>query len=171
MIYTKTGDNGSTALGNGQRVSKAHPRVEAYGTLDELDAHIGLLRSHSIAEPHKAVLLDMQKMLMRCAAALSCCQGFAASEEDVLAVEREINALQKLLPAQRHFIVTGGCMAAAQSHVARCVCRRAERCVVALGDADPILLKLLNRISDYLFVLARTICAENGVEELAWKGE
>ncbi|MDR1342973.1 MAG: cob(I)yrinic acid a,c-diamide adenosyltransferase [Prevotellaceae bacterium] len=170
-IYTKTGDSGATALGNGKRVSKAHPRVEAYGTVDELNAHIGLLRAQGVAERHQSMLLKVQDMLMRYAATVACCKGYEMDEDDVAMLEHEIDALQKMLPPQRHFIIPGGSVAAAQCHVARCVCRRAERLVAKLGEAadtPPILLRLLNRLSDYLFVLSRSIIAESQIAEKAW---
>ncbi|MDR0711580.1 MAG: cob(I)yrinic acid a,c-diamide adenosyltransferase [Prevotellaceae bacterium] len=171
-IYTKTGDGGSTALGNGERVSKAHPRVEAYGAVDELNAHIGLLRSLDIGKPHQAMLLKAQEMLMRYAATVACCKGYEMSEDDVDMFEREIDLLQKMLPPQKHFVIPGGSVAAAQCHVARCVCRRAERLMVKLnetsGSVSPVLLRLLNRLSDYLFVLSRSIHAESQVAEQVW---
>jgi cob(I)alamin adenosyltransferase len=170
-IYTKTGDSGATALGSGDRVSKTHPRVEAYGTVDELNAHIGLLRSQDIAERHRSTLLNVQEMLMRYAATVACCKGYEIDEDDVAMLEREIDALQKTLPPQKHFIIPGGSVAAAQCHVARCVCRRAERLMVSLSEATdtpPILLRLLNRLSDYLFVLSRSIVAASQIAEQAW---
>ncbi|MDR3187873.1 MAG: cob(I)yrinic acid a,c-diamide adenosyltransferase [Prevotellaceae bacterium] len=172
-IYTKTGDGGATALGNGKRVSKAHPRVEAYGAIDELNAHLGLLRSLSVGERHQSMLLRVQEMLMRYAATVACCKGYEMSEEDVAMLEREVDALQATLTPQRYFVIMGGNVAAAQCHVARCVCRRAERLMVQLGEAagdlSPILLRLLNRLSDYLFVLARSIHAEAQAPEQLWK--
>ncbi|MDR0566582.1 MAG: cob(I)yrinic acid a,c-diamide adenosyltransferase [Prevotellaceae bacterium] len=171
-IYTKTGDGGATALGNGERVSKAHPRVEAYGAIDELNAHLGLLRSQGIGERHLSVLLSVQEMLMRYSATVACCKGYEMREDDVAMLEREIDALQQALPPQKYFIIPGGSAAAAQCHVARCVCRRAERLMVKVaetsGSLSPILLPLLNRLSDYLFVLSRSIHAEEQVGEQLW---
>jgi cob(I)alamin adenosyltransferase len=170
-VYTKTGDGGATALGSGERVSKTHPRVEAYGTVDELNAHVGLLYSQDIAERHRSMLLKVQEMLMRYAATVACCKGYEMDEDDVVMLECEIDELQKTLPPQKHFIIPGGSIAAAQCHVARCVCRRAERLMVALSEAvntPPILLRLLNRLSDYLFVLSRSIVAEAQVAEKTW---
>jgi cob(I)alamin adenosyltransferase len=171
-IYTKTGDGGATALGNGERVSKTHPRVEAYGAVDELNAHLGLLRSQGIGERHREMLLKMQKMLMRYAATVACCKGYEMSGDDVSLLEHEIDALQKMLPVQKYFVIPGDSVAAAQCHVARCICRRAERLMVKFGEvtgeASPILLQLLNRLSDYLFVLSRSIHAESQVAETVW---
>ncbi|MDR2814699.1 MAG: cob(I)yrinic acid a,c-diamide adenosyltransferase [Prevotellaceae bacterium] len=171
-IYTKTGDSGVTALGSGERVSKTHPRVEAYGAIDELNAHIGLLRSQGIGGQHQNMLLKVQEMLMRYAATVACCKGYEMGEEDVAMLEREIDSLQKTLPPQKRFVIPGGNVAAAQCHVARCVCRRAERLMVKLGDTagslSPTLLRLLNRLSDYLFVLSRSIHAESQVAEQVW---
>jgi cob(I)alamin adenosyltransferase len=171
-IYTKTGDSGATALGNGDRVSKTHPRVEAYGAIDELNAHLGLLRSQDVGERHQTMLLSVQEMLMRYAATVACCKGYEMSEDDVAVLEREIDALQQALPPQRYFVIPGGSVAAAQCHVARCVCRRAERLMVKVGEASgtlsPTLLRLLNRLSDYLFVLSRSIQTAAQVDEQLW---
>ncbi|MDR2937675.1 MAG: cob(I)yrinic acid a,c-diamide adenosyltransferase [Prevotellaceae bacterium] len=172
MIYTKTGDKGTTSLGNGTRVSKAHIRVEAYGTVDELCSHLGLLRAMNVGKPHNETLLNIQKMLMTAAAQLSLCKGFEVTESDVKMLENEIDALQKSLPPLKYFVLPSGNMAAAQCHVARCVCRRAERLTVQLlenqDSAEETLLGLLNRLSDYLFVLSRTICVAAGIDETFW---
>jgi len=163
-IYTKTGDAGSTSLGNGARVSKAHLRVEAYGTLDELCSHVGLLRAMNVAEPHRRTLLDVQQMLMTASAQVALCKGVALTDDGLKMLEQAVDALQQALPPLRRFVLPGGSMAAAQCHVARCVCRRAERAVVRLGEsegscsADATLMATLNRLSDYLFVLARMLC-------------
>ncbi|MDR3365616.1 MAG: cob(I)yrinic acid a,c-diamide adenosyltransferase [Prevotellaceae bacterium] len=172
-IYTKTGDSGATALGNGERVSKTHPRVEAYGAVDELNAHLGLLRSQGIGERRQSMLLKIQEMLMRYSATVACCKGYEMSEDDVAMLEREVDALQAELPPQRYFVIPGGSAAAAQCHVARCVCRRAERLMVKLGETSgglsPTLLRLLNRLSDYLFVLSRSIQVEAQGTEQLWQ--
>ncbi len=174
-IYTKTGDGGTTSLGNGARVSKASLRVEAYGTVDELCSLLGLLRAMEIGEQHQSMLLNLQKMLMRYSAEVSLCKGYKVAEEDVKMLETGIDAQQKVLPPLRHFIVPGGSAAAAQCHVARCVCRRAERLMVRLSEAEGNVSELsvcvLNRLSDYLFVLARTLCSTANINETFWLSE
>jgi cob(I)alamin adenosyltransferase len=173
-IYTKTGDSGTTALATRERVAKHHPRVEAYGELDELSAHLGLLRGLQIADTYKVTILRLQEMLMQCSAMLAGSTNATCfiTEKDIHFVENNIDTLQeKLLPLQG-FVVAGGGAAAAQCHVARCVCRRAERRCTAIGsNTEPYLnvLMLLNRLSDYLFVLARTLCVENGNTEEVWQ--
>lgn len=171
-IYTKTGDSGATSLGNGTRVSKADLRVEAYGTVDELCAHIGLLRAMHVGEPHQSTLPEVQKMLMTCSAQVALCKGFEVTEADVKMLEHEVDALQKALPPLRQFVLPGGSAASAQCHVARCVCRRAERAIVRLcereGCTPAALLSALNRLSDYLFLLARVLCHSAATAETCW---
>jgi cob(I)alamin adenosyltransferase len=174
-IYTKTGDSGTTALATGERVVKHHPRVEAYGELDELSAYLGLLRGLQIADTHKAAILHLQELLMQCSAMLAGSTNAACfiTDDDIHFVENRIDILQKKLPPLRGFVVAGGGVTSAQCHIARCVCRRAERRCTAIGNAaaQPYLniLTLLNRMSDYLFVLARTLCIESGATEEVWK--
>jgi cob(I)alamin adenosyltransferase len=172
-IYTKTGDKGFTSLGNGARVSKSHVRVEAYGAVDELCAHIGLLHALNVGEPHQSTLLEVQKMLMTFSAQAALCKGFEATEADVKMLEKEIDVLQKALPPLKYFVLPGGSVAAAQCHIARCVCRRAERAMIRLCEnedsAPETPISLLNRLSDYLFVLARTLCYSASSTEMYWK--
>lgn len=172
MIYTKTGDSGTTSLGNGARVSKADLRVEAYGMVDELCSHIGLLRAMGVEERHQDMLLRIQKMLMTYSAEVSLCKGFEVKEAEVKMLEQEIDALQKMLPPLKHFVIPGGSLAAAQCHVARCVCRRTERTVIHLFNTENITnsisVSILNRLSDYLFVLARILCSATENEETFW---
>jgi cob(I)alamin adenosyltransferase len=171
-IYTKAGDGGATSLGNGARVSKAAVRVEAYGMVDELCSHLGLLRAMNVDAHHREALLRIQEMLMTCAAEVSLCKGFALKEADVHLLEREIDALQKQLPPLKRFVLPGGNIAAAQCHVARCVCRRTERTMIQLlsqeGVGGSIAPAALNRLSDYLFVLARTLSLAAGGKETFW---
>lgn len=172
-IYTKTGDHGDTSLASGERVAKHHPRVEAYGELDELSSHLGLLRAMQIADNHKDSILHVQKLLMQCSATLAGSANAAhfITEDDIQCIENQIDTMQSMLPQLAGFIVIGGSMEASQCHVARCVCRRAERRAAAIGDnSKPHLniLRLLNRISDYLFVLARVLNIGSGHEE-EWK--
>lgn len=173
-IYTKTGDSGSTSLATGERVAKHHPLVEAYGGLDELSAHLALLRGQT-SSPHRAALKRLQILLMQCSATLagSPNPAFFIKDEDIQWVEGQIDALQEKLPPLRGFVIAGGGAAAGQCHIARCVCRRAERRCAAAGIASEPhsqILRLLNRASDYLFVLARTLCIEGGAEEEVWGG-
>jgi len=171
-IYTKTGDSGSTLLGSGVRVSKASVRVEAYGMVDELCSHVGLLHAMNVGEPHQSTLLAVQKMLMTYSAQVAMCKGFEVTAADVKMLEQEIDTLQRELPPLKHFVLPSGSVAAAQCHVARCVCRRAERAMVLLreseGSTPEVLIAALNRLSDYLFVLARTLCRAAGAAEACW---
>ncbi|MDP2229280.1 MAG: cob(I)yrinic acid a,c-diamide adenosyltransferase [Moraxellaceae bacterium] len=172
-IYTRTGDDGSTGLGDGSRVAKNHLRVEAYGTVDELNAQIGLLRAElDGAHAAQDFLEAVQQDLFDLGGEL-CIPGYtllkaAAIEE----TETAIDALNATLPPLKDFILPGGNRAAATAHVARTVCRRAERRVYTLGQQEPVNdtgLQYLNRLSDYLFVLARTLARENGGTEVLWR--
>ena len=162
-IYTKTGDKGQTSLVGGQRVEKTHPRLEAYGTVDELTSHLGLLRSMISEEQYKNFILNIQKALFSLSAQLATPpeskyqpEPFAAGQ--VEALEAEIDRLQAELPPFRCFIIPGEGQASSQAHVCRTVCRRAERCILAMAQACEVsgeVLRYINRLSDYLFVLAR----------------
>jgi cob(I)alamin adenosyltransferase len=168
-IYTKTGDDGTTSLATGERVSKVHPQVEAYGALDELSAHLGMLRA--MRTDTDAVIKHLQELLMQCSAILAGSRSaiYLITENDIEYIEKQIDILQQRLPVLRNFVIPSGCMAACQCHIARCVCRRAERRAAALeNDSEPIknVLRLLNRMSDYLFVLSRSLNIENGKEEI-----
>ncbi len=172
-IYTKRGDAGQTSLVGGARVSKASARVCAYGDLDELISHIGILRCHCSDED--AVLRRIQQVLMNCSA-------HVASEGDVAKLkpvdmqeigflESEIDRMTAAMPAQTAFILPSRPLAASQCHVARCICRRAERSCVALEDERTEIQKslgYLNRLSDYLFTLGRYCCHKEGQEEDFW---
>ena len=179
-IYTKTGDAGQTSLVGGQRVSKCCQRLESYGTIDELNSHIGLLMADISDEADRATLLDIQ-------AALFVVGGYLATDtsqrevrtgnivtpEMVAAIEDEIDRLQALLPPLRLFILPGGSRAAAQAHVCRTVCRRAEREILRLADEgadiDPQVTAYVNRLSDYLFVLARKANLDAGIPDIVWR--
>jgi cob(I)alamin adenosyltransferase len=160
-IYTKTGDGGSTSLIGGTRVAKNHPRVEAYGTVDELNSHIGVVRAHLTDEATNELLLSIQEALMTLSAHLAndgSHRGLPPIKHDsITLLEIAIDRIQEELPALKSFVVPGPPVAAAHCHVARTVCRRAERTVVALGaDAThPEITTYLNRLSDFLFVLSR----------------
>lgn len=177
-IYTKTGDTGTTALFGGQRVSKAHLRIETYGTVDELNANIGLVRDQEVNQKRKAVLVEVQDRLFTVGAILATEPGNtkvkvpALSEADITFLEKEIDAMDGELPPMRFFVLPGGHPSVSFCHVARTVCRRAERLAVALNDQepiDPLVIKYINRLSDYLFQLSRKMSHELNAEETAWK--
>lgn len=179
-IYTKTGDAGETGLFDGTRVSKADPRVAAYGEVDELSAVIGLVRATPppIDGPIDRMLGDIQRDLFALGALLADprhkisarVEKAALGEDAVARLERAIDSLQDTLPPLRRFILPGGSPPGALLHLARTVCRRAERRVVGLGDAgiDPIVVIYLNRLSDLLFVAARAVNHRAGQAEIEW---
>lgn len=179
-IYTKTGDKGQTSLVGGQRVSKCCDRLESYGTVDELNSHLGVLRTYCTAEEDKAFLTDVQGKLFIVGGYLATDnstheirQGNIVTEEMVKAIETEIDRLQELLPPLRLFILPGGCRGAAYAHVCRTVCRRAERCILRLvecgAEVDENVTAYVNRLSDYLFVLARKLNVDDGTEDVVWR--
>jgi cob(I)alamin adenosyltransferase len=190
-IYTKTGDRGETSLLGGARVSKDHPRVAAYGDVDELNAALGLVRTQAKDRPHARLLEVVQRDLIAIGAQLADPSHRVASKRTKAAVtavhvrrlERAIDARESELPPLRAFVLPGGAPLAARLHVARTVCRRAERSVVALaratgreaaggaapgGDVDPRIIVYLNRLSDLLFVLARSESHRSGEVEERW---
>ena len=175
MIYTKTGDKGTTSLVGGTRVPKYHIRVEAYGTVDELNAHVGLL-AEMVKDSHPQQYANLKEVQRN----LFVVQTLLATEKEVPftlpqlpadaveAMEHHIDDLQALLPPFRSFVIPGGTLPSAQCHVARTVCRRAERCIVKLGTeatVDPQVACYVNRLSDYLFVLSRHLVVSQGAEE------
>lgn len=172
-IQTRTGDDGSTLLGDGRRVPKDSLRIEAMGLLDEVNAHLGLLVS--LLPPQagiEAELLRLQHLLFDLGSEL-CLPGQALFDgAAVVWVEQCLERHNRALPPLREFILPGGGRAAAQCHVARCVCRRAERVLVALGRHEalrPPLLAFINRVSDHLFVLARVLARVEGADETCWQ--
>jgi len=176
-IYTLTGDDGTTSLSGGRRVPKHSQRVEAYGSVDELIAWIGLIRDQQNDEKRKQLLVYIQGQLMRCAAALAHDSQNSSSkkvlpETDCIEkIEREIDLMEESLPKLNNFILPGGHIIVSHCHIARCVCRRAERAVARLNiseDSPEIVIRFLNRLSDFLFVLSRKIASELGSEELKW---
>lgn len=176
-IYTLTGDDGTTSLAGGRRVPKQSVRVEAYGSVDELIAWIGLLRSHDQDRRRMDFLLYIQDQLMRCAASLAIDpenprSGIPLPEDECLTrMEQEIDMMQGELPQLKNFILPGGSVPVSHCHIARCVCRRAERAVLRLREAEDtpeIVIRLLNRLSDYLFVLARKVSFETDNKEVIW---
>jgi cob(I)alamin adenosyltransferase len=179
-IYTKTGDDGTTGLLGAGRVSKDAVRVDAYGTVDELNAALGVARAHSLDADSDALLARLQDELFVLGSALAdpVPEGRfhrAMTAQHVQTLESAIDRLEDELPALAHFILPGGCPAAAQIHLARAVCRRAERAAVALSraageDVPPVVLVYLNRLSDLLFVLGRSVNRRAGVADVIWKG-
>jgi cob(I)alamin adenosyltransferase len=173
-IYTRTGDDGSTGLGDGSRTPKDSERVAAYGTTDELNSVIGLLLAQDVPDDVKAVLNEIQHHLFDLGGEL-CIPGFQSIQEShVEWLERTLDHFNEPLPALEDFILPGGSQAAATCHLARTVCRRAERHVVTLQrDEDeqvpPFSMTYLNRLSDLLFVLARVISRANGGAEVLWQ--
>lgn len=172
-IYTRTGDAGETSLFGGTRVSKNDPRIDAYGTVDELNAFVGAARATSPASSIDDQLAIVQSDLFDVGAQLAApgssrFQGVDAAR--IAALENAIDEMERELPPLTSFILPGGSMAAAQLHIARTVCRRAERLVVALGDASAATtIRYLNRLSDYLFVAARFANHRQGVADVIWR--
>src|SRR5574338_87389 len=165
-IYTKTGDAGKTSLIGGTKVLKSDPRIEAYGTVDELNSYIGLVSDFCNDETAKVILKEIQDRLFTIGAELACDPKKDTKvpipdlhESDVELLEKEMDRMDAELPRMKNFILPGGLPAVSFMHVARCVCRRAERCCVNLmeteGGVNPLIIKYINRLSDYLFMLAR----------------
>jgi len=176
-IYTKTGDKGKTSLLGGTRVSKADNRIESYGTIDELNSYIGLIRDTQPEEERKAFLKEIQDRLFTIGAHLATDKEKALDklpdlkDSDVEYLENEMDKLDATLPPMTSFILPGGHVNVSYCHVARCVCRRAERLTIKLDEMvkiEPIIIRYLNRLSDYLFVLGRMVAMELGVDEVPW---
>lgn len=179
-IYTKTGDKGTTSLIGGTKVPKSHIRIETYGTVDELNSHIGVVNDLITENAVKEVLKEIQDRLFTIGSSLACDPEKEVrmkipdlKESDIVLLEREIDKMNETLPPMKSFVLPGGHIAVSATHVARCVCRRTERlCVAMLGEElfiDPLVIKYLNRLSDYLFVLARYTGHLLGAPEIAWK--
>jgi len=176
-IYTLTGDDGTTSLSGGRRVPKHSIRVEAYGSVDELIAWIGLLRDHKENQKRKELLIYVQNQLMKCAAALASdsknpnSRKILPDPECISVIEKEIDIMEETLPPLNNFILPGGNILVSYCHIARCVCRRAERAVLRLNkteESPEIVNKFLNRLSDFLFVLSRKIALDIDIEEIKW---
>lgn len=179
-IYTKTGDKGKTSLIGGTKVSKAHIRIDAYGTIDELNSFIGLLSDQFEHSDTRSVLKNVQDRLFTIGSSLACDPDREPmlklpdlNEDDVKWIEQEIDRMSGVLPEMKSFILPGGHVSVSTAHVVRCVCRRAERRCVDMMDhdlfVDPLVIKFINRLSDYLFVLARFIGHELNIQEVTWK--
>jgi cob(I)alamin adenosyltransferase len=176
-IYTKTGDKGQTSLIGGTRVPKHHLRIESYGTVDELNSYIGLIRDQQVSEYQQNLLKEIQDRLFTIGSALASDPEKSKMkipdlhQEDIELLEKEIDTMTADLPELRHFILPGGSNAVSFCHLARCVCRRAERICVHLSEdsfVDEKVMVYLNRLSDYLFVLSRKLCFDNQIEENKW---
>lgn len=171
-IYTRTGDDGSTGLGDGTRVPKDHPRVCAYGTVDELNAALGMVLAEELPGAVREALEPIQHQLFDLGGELAVPGHAAIADEHVEALERTLDRFNAELPPLREFILPGGGRAAATCHLARTICRRAEREVVHLTRHEsvrPEVVRYLNRLSDLLFVLCRVIARDRGGGEVLWK--
>jgi cob(I)alamin adenosyltransferase len=177
-IYTKKGDEGNTQLLGGSMVKKNHIKLECYGTIDELNAFIGNIYDQKISESHKEILLKIQNQLFN----LGSCIAFDGKKESIKLpnvtenniemLEKAIDKMDASLPILKNFILPSGLSTVSKCHIARTICRRAERNLVALGEEEkinPLHLKYLNRLSDYLFVLARFILMENDISATEWE--
>jgi cob(I)alamin adenosyltransferase len=176
-IYTKTGDQGYTSLIGGTRVPKHHLRIESYGTVDELNSYIGLIRDQPIADHHREILKQIQDRLFTIGASLAADPEKSRMVipdlhlEDIEMLEKEMDAMDEQLPELKHFILPGGSTTVSYCHLARCVCRRAERITVHLAQESTVDEKVniyLNRLSDYLFTLARKLGNEQNIAENQW---
>jgi len=176
-IYTKTGDKGTTALFGGARLPKNHIRIEAYGTVDELNSFIGLVRDHLTKEELRGELKAIQETLFTIGSHLAADPSKEnlwipeINPTEIELLEKGIDRMEESLEPLKNFILPGGHPVVSHCHVVRCVCRRAERNVVALSEIEtiaPILIQYLNRLSDYFFVLARFVGKELGAEEVVW---
>ena len=179
-IYTKTGDLGKTSLIGGTKVPKSHIRIDAYGTIDELNSFIGLLSDYFNDDNCRSTLKEIQDRLFTIGSSLACDPEREPmmkipdlKESDITFLEREIDGMNEVLPTMKSFILPGGHIAVSTAHVARCVCRRAERCAVNMQEhelfVEPLVIKYLNRLSDYLFVLSRYISHQLDVQEIKWQ--
>lgn len=178
-IYTKTGDKGQTSLIGGTRVPKYHPRIEAYGTVDELKSYIGLIRDQDISDNIKSLLLEIQDRLFTIESQLAHDPETTLNrplpklfESDISTLESAIDEMNEVLEPLSSFILPGGHVAVSHCHVARCICRRAERITTQLSEAhpvNPLNIKYLNRLSDYLFVLARKTGKDLNAPETLWE--
>jgi cob(I)alamin adenosyltransferase len=183
-IYTKTGDKGKTSLIGGTKVPKSHTRIEAYGTVDELNSYMGLVGDLLATGPGHAkppvLLREIQDRLFTLGSSLACDPEKERKlripdlkDEDIRLLERSMDDMNALLPPMTGFVLPGGHPAVSTLHIARCVCRRAERCVVLLQEqgefVEPLVLQYLNRLSDYLFILASFTAHQWGIPEIPWK--
>ncbi|HEY0670219.1 MAG TPA: cob(I)yrinic acid a,c-diamide adenosyltransferase [Sphingobacteriaceae bacterium] len=176
-IYTKTGDKGYTSLIGGTRVPKYHLRIETYGTVDELNSYIGLVRDQALSIHQKTMLKEIQDRLFTIGASLASDPEKSKMKipdlknSDIELLEQEMDKMNEELPELKHFILPGGSTTVSFCHIARCICRRAERLTVQLNEesfVDNTVIIYLNRLSDYLFTLARKVALDNQIEESIW---
>jgi len=176
-IYTRTGDKGTTALLGGKRVSKSDLRINAYGTIDELNSYLGLIRDHDEIPDEKELLIGIQNQLFIIGSHLATEPGKSfdyvppVDKNEAAKLEESIDKMNDTLPEMSHFILPGGHKLISFIHIARCVCRRAERSAVELAQSEEIsdlIIIYLNRLSDYLFVLSRAVALKVGAEEVPW---
>ncbi|MEN8117507.1 MAG: cob(I)yrinic acid a,c-diamide adenosyltransferase [Bacteroidota bacterium] len=177
-IYTKTGDDGTTGLVGGNRVKKYDLRLETYGTVDELNAAVGIIRSYKLPDEIQQLLIQVQNKLFNIGSRLASDEkgdaltaNLEIQQEDIEILEKAIDNFEKAIPELKNFVLPGGEPSVAQCHMARTICRRAERRLVEFSEQSPVqpeILKYVNRLSDFLFVLARKLSNINGIEETAW---
>ncbi len=183
-IYTKTGDKGTTALFGGTRVAKHHIRIDSYGTIDELNSWLGLLRDQEIGAKYQEILIKIQEQLFTVGAILATDPEKMIlkngkerlnipkiNEEDISYLEQEIDTMNNALPPMTHFVLPGGHTTVSYCHIARTICRRAERLATLLHENEPFdatVLSFINRLSDYLFVLARKLSNDLEAKEIKW---
>jgi cob(I)alamin adenosyltransferase len=177
-IYTRKGDDGTTGLLGGARLAKHHARIEAYGNVDELNSYLGLLRDIITGSLHKEMLLAIQDRLFTIGSHLALDPSHAGKMQlpqlysnDVQALEKAMDKMDETLPPMKNFVLPGGLAAVSHIHIARCICRRAERSIVYLNEQsalEPLILEYMNRLSDYLFTLSRMVSAENNAVETPW---
>ena len=183
-VYTRTGDKGTTALFGGDRVPKDHIRIESYGTVDELNSHIGLVRDQDMNAHYQTILIEIQDRLFTVGAILATpaekevmkngelrLKKLGIIPTDIELLENEIDTMEEALPPMTHFVLPGGHQTVSYCHIARCVCRRAERLAVHLSHNEvvpEIAIQYLNRLSDYLFVLARKLSHDLKADEVQW---
>ncbi len=179
-VYTRTGDKGETSLASGRRVPKYHPRLEAYGSVDELNSHIGLLQSEIVDSLEQRFLLKIQNRVFTISSRLAVDDPQMADrlpeirESDIKELEIELDRMLDMLPPLKNFLIPGGHPLVAQCHVARTVCRRVERIIVHLAreiEIDENMIIYINRLSDYLFVLARKTGYDLGIQEIIWTSD
>lgn len=177
-IYTKTGDKGETGLIGGTRVSKGDLRLESYGTIDELNAHVGMIRSYPLDKEDEEFLIFLQRKLFTVGGYLATDQSrtelvtkTTISVEDIAAIEQMIDAYEHNLTPLTHFILPGGVPQVSAAHIARTVCRRAERQIIRLEESHYVedeIIRFINRLSDFFFVLSRHLAKKSGHKEITW---
>ena len=179
-VYTRTGDKGETSLASGTRVPKYHPRLEAYGTADELNSYIGLIRTEIPDKTAREMLVKIQNRVFSVSSMLAVDNPELSSQlpgikdHDIAELEKDMDRMLDILPTLKNFILPGGHPLVAQCHIARTVCRRLERLMVKLAEEFPVeenLVIYVNRLSDYLFVLARKTAADLDIDDIIWTSD